>query len=60
MTPPGRYDAVIVGAGISGLYLLHRLRGLGLSVLVVDQATRRRRHLVLEPLPRARAATSRA
>jgi cyclohexanone monooxygenase len=39
MTPPGRYDAVVVGAGISGLYLLHRLRRLGLSVLVVDQAT---------------------
>jgi len=39
MTPRGRYDAVIVGAGISGLYLLHRLRELGLSVLVVDQAT---------------------
>jgi cyclohexanone monooxygenase len=39
MTPPGRHDAVIVGAGISGLYLLHRLRALGLSVLVVDQAT---------------------
>src|SRR6476620_195149 len=34
-----RYDAIIVGAGISGLYLLHRLRQLGLSVLVVDQAT---------------------
>jgi cyclohexanone monooxygenase len=39
MTPRGRYDAVIVGAGISGLYLLHRLRELGLSVLVVDQAS---------------------
>ncbi len=39
MTPRGRYDAVIVGAGISGLYLLHRLRELGLSALVVDQAT---------------------
>ena len=39
MTPNGRYDAIIVGAGISGLYLLHRLRELGLSALVVDQAT---------------------
>ncbi len=28
-----------MGAGISGLYLLHRLREAGLSVLVVDQAT---------------------
>jgi cyclohexanone monooxygenase len=33
-----RYDAVVVGAGIAGLYLLHRLRALGLAVLVVDQA----------------------
>jgi cyclohexanone monooxygenase len=39
MTPPRRYDAIIVGAGISGLYLLHRLRAIGLSVLVLDQAT---------------------
>jgi cyclohexanone monooxygenase len=38
MTPARRYDAIIVGAGISGLYLLHRLRALGLSVLVLDQA----------------------
>ena len=51
MTPPGRYDAVVVGAGISGLYLLHRLRRLGLSVLVVDAGDGHRRHLVLEPLP---------
>ncbi|HET6171206.1 MAG TPA: NAD(P)/FAD-dependent oxidoreductase [Gaiellales bacterium] len=34
-----KYDAIIVGAGISGLHLLHRLREAGLSVLVVDQAT---------------------
>jgi cyclohexanone monooxygenase len=34
-----RHDAIIVGAGISGLYLLHRLRELGLSALVIDQAT---------------------
>jgi cyclohexanone monooxygenase len=39
MTTPRRYDAIIVGAGISGLYLLHRLRSMGLSVLVLDQAT---------------------
>ena len=39
MTSPRRYDAIIVGAGISGLYLLHRLRAIGLSVLVLDQAT---------------------
>ena len=39
MPPPSRYDAIIVGAGISGLYLLHRLREAGMSVLVVEQAT---------------------
>jgi cation diffusion facilitator CzcD-associated flavoprotein CzcO len=31
-------DAVVVGAGFSGLYMLHRLRGLGLSVRVLDRA----------------------
>ena len=39
MPPAQRFDAIIVGAGISGLYLLHRLREAGLSVLVIDQAT---------------------
>src|SRR5713226_1371538 len=29
-------DAVIVGAGLSGLYMLHRLRGLGLSARVYE------------------------
>ena len=29
-------DAVIVGAGFAGLYMLHRLRGLGLSVRVFE------------------------
>jgi len=39
--PPAvqRFDAVIVGAGLSGLYLLHTLRELGLSVVVLDQAS---------------------
>ena len=31
-------DAVVVGAGFAGLYLLHRLRELGLSVRVYDAA----------------------
>jgi cyclohexanone monooxygenase len=31
-------DAVIVGAGFAGLYMLHRLRGLGLSVVVFEAA----------------------
>lgn len=30
-------DVVVVGAGFSGLYLLHKLRGLGLSVKVFEQ-----------------------
>jgi cyclohexanone monooxygenase len=38
MTPPHSHDAIVVGAGISGLYLLHRLREAGLSALVIDQA----------------------
>ena len=32
------FDAVIVGAGFAGLYMLHRLRGLGLSVRVFEAA----------------------
>ena len=31
-------DVVVVGAGFSGLYLLHRLRGLGFSARVYDAA----------------------
>ncbi|MEZ5261334.1 MAG: NAD(P)/FAD-dependent oxidoreductase [Acidimicrobiales bacterium] len=34
-----RFDAVVVGAGFAGLYLLHRLRGRGLSVRVLDTAS---------------------
>jgi len=47
-----RYDVIVVGAGISGMYQLHRLRGLGLSVRVFRSRRWRRGHLVLEPLPR--------
>ena len=32
----GPYDAIIIGAGISGMYQLHRLRELGLSVRVFE------------------------
>ncbi|MGO3484512.1 MAG: flavin-containing monooxygenase, partial [Cellulosimicrobium funkei] len=32
------YDAVVIGAGYSGLAMLHHLREIGLSVLVVDAA----------------------
>ncbi len=31
------FDVVVVGAGFAGLYMLHRLRGLGFSVRVVEQ-----------------------
>jgi cyclohexanone monooxygenase len=30
------FDAVIIGAGFSGLYMLHRLRGLGMSAQVIE------------------------
>jgi cyclohexanone monooxygenase len=33
-----RFDAVVVGAGFSGLYLVKRLRDLGFSVLAVEAA----------------------
>jgi cyclohexanone monooxygenase len=33
------YDAVIIGAGVSGMYALHHLREMGLSVKVYDGAS---------------------
>jgi cyclohexanone monooxygenase len=33
------YDTVVVGAGFAGMYMLHRLRGLGLSVRVFEQGS---------------------
>ena len=33
---PERFDVIIVGAGFAGLYMLHRLRGLGLSARVFE------------------------
>ena len=33
---PARYDVIVIGAGISGMYQLHRLRGLGLRVRVFE------------------------
>jgi cation diffusion facilitator CzcD-associated flavoprotein CzcO len=33
------YDVIIIGAGISGMYQLHLLRGLGLSVHVFEAGT---------------------
>ncbi len=32
------FDVVVVGAGFAGLYMLHRLRGMGFSVRVLDAA----------------------
>jgi cation diffusion facilitator CzcD-associated flavoprotein CzcO len=34
----GRFDAIVVGAGFSGLYALHRLRELGLRAVVLERA----------------------
>jgi cyclohexanone monooxygenase len=39
MTRPSQqpdFDVIVVGAGFAGLYMLHRLRGLGLSVRVFE------------------------
>jgi cation diffusion facilitator CzcD-associated flavoprotein CzcO len=33
------YDAIIIGAGISGMYQLHRLRALGMRVRVLEAGT---------------------
>jgi cyclohexanone monooxygenase len=33
------YDVIVVGAGFAGMYLLHRMRGLGLSTRVFEQGT---------------------
>jgi cyclohexanone monooxygenase len=36
---PHQIDVVIAGAGFGGMYMLHRLRGLGLSAIVFDIAS---------------------
>lgn len=38
-TSPAELDAVIVGAGFSGLYMLHRLRGLGMEARVLEKGS---------------------
>jgi cyclohexanone monooxygenase len=35
-SPQADFDAIVVGAGFAGLYMLHRLRGLGLKTLVLE------------------------
>ena len=37
--PERLFDVVIVGAGISGMYMLYRMRGLGLSTRVIEMAS---------------------
>src|SRR6202048_734062 len=37
--PAAAYDVGVVGAGFAGMYMLHRLRGLGLSVRVYEQGS---------------------
>ena len=34
-----QFDVIVIGAGVTGLYALYRLRGLGLSVRVIDEAS---------------------
>jgi cyclohexanone monooxygenase len=34
---PESHDVVVVGAGFAGMYMLHRLRGLGVSARVYEQ-----------------------
>ena len=46
------YDALVVGAGFGGISSLYELRRRGLSARVLEAGGGRRRHLVLEPLPR--------
>lgn len=36
MSTPEHFDAIVIGAGISGMYMLHRLRGLGLKTRVFE------------------------
>jgi len=35
-TDENAFDVLIVGAGISGMYMLYRIRELGLSVKVIE------------------------
>lgn len=37
--PSGSYDAIVIGAGVAGLYQVHRLRDLGLDVVGLEAGT---------------------
>jgi len=45
------YDGIVIGAGVAGLYQLHRLRQAGLSVRLYEAGSGVWGYLVLEPLP---------
>ena len=49
---PADVDVLVVGAGITGIYQLYRAREAGFSRAAARGRRRRRRHVVLEPLPR--------
>jgi len=36
---PASYDVVVVGAGFAGMYMLHKLRGLGMTARVYEQGS---------------------
>ena len=38
MTSSARFEAIVIGAGFSGLYALHRLRQLGIRAVVLEKA----------------------
>src|SRR6266550_6387622 len=38
-TASASYDVVVVGAGFAGMYMLHRLRGLGMTARVYEQGS---------------------
>ena len=39
MKSAGKFDVIIIGAGISGMYMLYRMRELGLSTRVIETAS---------------------
>ncbi len=39
MSVTQQYDAIVIGAGVSGLYALYKLRQLGLSARVFEAGT---------------------
>jgi cyclohexanone monooxygenase len=51
MPSSARFDAIVIGAGFSGLYALHRLRQLGMHTAVLEKAERRR-DLAVQPVSR--------